>query len=150
MSDVPETFQPAPPGMPPAVRAALDKGEQAIEQAQSPEPADEEAPPGIPPRIELPGGKWVTLRQPSELRGRDARRSIAGLQDEGPVGFAHGIAPGAIADWNLTDPDTGAALALPRDDEEAMDKVAFTEANIIYNHLVLYIKHVAPLDPPEA
>lgn len=145
---VPDTFkaEQAEPGMPREVREALDR-------AKPVEPA-EEAPvrelPEVPERIDLPDGRYVRFWRPDELESGDLRPALRGLEVEGRIGWCHGLAKGAVREWNLTAKKTGKPLLLPQDDPDAMDRLAPKEYAAITNVLMTYIDLVVPEDPPKA
>ncbi|MFF1469141.1 hypothetical protein [Streptomyces mirabilis] len=145
---VPETFQAAPePGMPPEVREALDRAKLPKEPEQAPEPVKA---PEVPERIDFPDGRFVRFWRPDELESGDLRPALRGLEMEGRIGWVHGLAPGAIREWNLTAKKTGKPLLLPKDDSQAMDRLAPKEYAGITNVLMTYIDLVVPEDPQKA
>lgn len=150
---VPDTFRPSPvlpdapaePGLPPEVRAALDKGEAAQEAPKEPEKE-----PLVPERLDLGDGKYVRFWPPEDLESGDLRPALRGMELEGRIGWCHGLARGAIREWNLTAKKTGQPLPLPADDPDSMDRLAPKAYASITNVLLLYIDLVVPEDPPAA
>ncbi|MFE5369253.1 hypothetical protein [Streptomyces mirabilis] len=142
---VPDTFKaaPEPQGMPAEVRASLD----AVKPKEEPEPARE---PELPERLDLPDGRYVRFWPPEDLESGDLRPALRGMEVEGRIGWCHGLAKGAIREWNLTAKKTGKPLLLPKDDPESMDRLAPLEYAKITNVLLLYIDLVIPEDPQKA
>lgn len=144
---VPDTFRPEPQGMPAEVRASLDAVKPKEEPEAEREPAKE---PELPERIELPDGRYVRFWRPEDLESGDLRPALRGLEVEGRIGWCHGLAAGAIREWNLTAKKTGKPLLLPKDDPDSMDRLTPKEYAAITNLLLLYIDLVVPEDPPRA
>lgn len=143
--DVPETFK-AAPQLPPEVRASLDGAEKLVEPAE--EPAVEEA--KLPERIDLGDGQFVRFWPPEELESGDIRPALRGMELEGRIGWCHGIARGAIREWNLTAKKTGKPLPLPADDPDSMDRLSPKAYARITEVLLQYVDLVVPGDPPAA
>lgn len=152
---VPATFRPASdepdapaePGLPPEVRAALDKG-QVVQEAPEPDKPEEEL--SLPERIDFGDGQFVRFWPPEELESGDIRPALRGMELEGRVGWCHGIARGAIREWNLTAKKTGLPLPLPKDDPDSMDRLSAGKYVKITNVLLLYVDLMVPEDPPVA
>lgn len=149
ISGVPDTFRPAPEpeGMPAEVRASLD----AVKTKEEPEAEKEAAPElDLPERLDFPDGRFVRFWRPDELESGDLRPALRGMEMEGRIGWCHGLAAGAIREWNLTAKKTGKPLLLPKDDPSSMDRLSPAEYAKITNVLLLYIDLVVPEDPPRA
>jgi hypothetical protein len=146
MTEVPDTFK-GEPQLPPEVRASLDGGEKFVDPEQ---PAAPEERLQLPERIDLGDGKYVRFWTPEELESGDLRPALRGLEVEGRIGWCHGLARGAIREWNLTAKKTGKPLPLPADDPDSMDRLSPQAYARITDVLLQYIDLVVPQDPPAA